>query len=150
MSTDSRPIRRAPPAPVDATPTRTRALGESRRRQVCPPSLRGQSAGVWRRLWGRLLRRADRWTSPPPDQLGRVQADFQAALADLGPLLAAGLRRRVARAATLRELWHLRAEVFHAVGLAHGQAEAALRLAALNRHFPPRTPRAGAAPSWLP
>ena len=53
---------------------------------------------------------------------------------------------RIHFARSLRELWHLRAEVFRLVSLHHSQAEADERLTALNRHFPTRSPRSGFAP----
>ena len=46
-------------------------------------------------------------------------------------------------AKSMRELWHLRAEVFALVSLELSQLEADRRLAALNRHFPTRAPRSG-------
>jgi hypothetical protein len=36
----------------------------------------------------------------------------------------------------LRELWHLRADVFRVIAIHRGQGEADRRLDALNRHFP--------------
>ena len=72
-----------------------------------------------------------------------VRDEFIDAIAELrsGPALL--LRERIRRAGSLRELWHLRADVFSLVSLHHSQAEADERLAALNRHFPPRAPRSG-------
>ena len=46
----------------------------------------------------------------------------------------------------LRELWHLRSELFRQVALQHSQFEAEQRLSRLNRHFPTRAPRSGFAP----
>lgn len=53
---------------------------------------------------------------------------------------------RIHFARCLRELWHLRAEVFRLVSLHHSQAEADERLNTLNRHFPTRSPRSGFGP----
>ncbi|MDE2083061.1 MAG: hypothetical protein KGI90_17070 [Burkholderiales bacterium] len=117
--------------------------------EVCPPSLRCRPAGpcgTWQRLLFWLLAPAPHQTSPTADSLPRVRADFQAAIADLGSDAADRLRQRVAQAVTLRELWHLRTEVFRVVGLAHSQTEAGQRLARLNRHFPTRSPRSQFAP----
>ena len=63
-------------------------------------------------------------------------------------MLAAPLTRAVrqftpALVGSLRELWHLRAEVFSLVSLQHSQHAADTRLAQLNRHFPSRSPRSG-------
>ncbi len=117
--------------------------------EVCPPSLRCLPLGPaspWQRLLFWLLAPAPHQASAAPDRLPRVRADFLAAVADLGSDSADRLRQRVAHAATLRELWHLRAEVFRVVGVAHSQAEAGQRLALLNRHFPTRSPRSQFAP----
>ncbi len=85
--------------------------------------------------------------TPAPHRLSPVRKDFNAALADIDSDGVGALRQRVQQALSLRELWHLRADIFRTVGLAHSQAEAERRLAALNRHFPTRTPRApGSAP----
>ena len=55
----------------------------------------------------------------------------------------ADLRLRIGRAQSLRELWHLRIDVFTFVSLHLDQAEADDRLAWINRHFPTRSPRSG-------
>jgi hypothetical protein len=49
-------------------------------------------------------------------------------------------------ARSLRELWHLRSEVYRLVALQTSQSEAERRLADLNHHFPTRAPRSGFAP----
>jgi hypothetical protein len=78
--------------------------------------------------------------------LADVRAEFCLALADVGEPDARVLIQRMSHAATLRELWHLRPELFHAVALRHSQDEADRRLARLNRHFPTRAPKSGFAP----
>ena len=45
------------------------------------------------------------------------------------------VQERVRIARSLRDLWHLRPEVFRLVALRHSQAEAHQRLDRLNRHF---------------
>ena len=57
---------------------------------------------------------------------------------------AAGVER-IHQARSLRDLWHLRADVFRLIAIHHNQQEAEARLLALNRHFPTRTPRTSAA-----
>ena len=47
---------------------------------------------------------------------------------------------------SLRDLWHLRAELYHVLALNHDQREAEQRLTQLNRHFPTRAPRSGFVP----
>ena len=48
---------------------------------------------------------------------------------------------RIALTRSMHELWHFREEVFSLVACRHNQAEAARRLASLDRHFPTRTLR---------
>ena len=52
-----------------------------------------------------------------------------------------GLRRRIECAHSLRDLWHLRSEVFCTLGVALSQSQAEARRAQLNRHVPTRAPR---------
>ena len=70
-----------------------------------------------------------------------VREDFLLAVADLPGQAAHALRHRIVHARSLRDLWHLRAEVFSLVGLEHSQFEAEQRLLGLNRHFPMRATR---------
>ena len=55
-------------------------------------------------------------------------------------------RWRVQQAHSLRELWHLRSDVYNTVALAHSQGEAEARLLLINQHFPTRAPRSQFAP----
>jgi hypothetical protein len=74
-------------------------------------------------------------------QLPVVRADFLACLEETLDDEARLLVRRIDRARSLRELWHLRAEVYRIVGTWHSQFQAQERVALLNRHFPTRAPR---------
>jgi hypothetical protein len=49
------------------------------------------------------------------------------------------VRDMVDRARSLRELWHLRADVFRVVSMHRGQIEAQQRLDGLDSHFPVRS-----------
>lgn len=80
------------------------------------------------------------------DTLNEVRKEFAEALLDIESQQAAFLRDRVLRCRSMRELWHLRAEIFHLVAVRYSQEEAERRLALLNRHFPTRSPRSGFAP----
>jgi hypothetical protein len=51
------------------------------------------------------------------------------------------LQDRIERARSLRELWHLRPELYGTVARILTQADAERRLATLNRHFPVRAAR---------
>jgi hypothetical protein len=73
-----------------------------------------------------------------------ARLDFADALHDIHTVGAADALDRMAVVRSLHELWYLRAEVFGRVAERHDQAEAARRLAVLDRHFPQRTRRAPA------
>ncbi len=117
----------------------------SLRIEVCPPSLRQAPASPWRRLWFWLSAPAPQDAAPPLSRLPAVREDFVRCLADVTLPQCGELPRRIGLAHSLRELWHLRAELYRVVAIAHSQSEAERRLAALNRHFPTRSPRTGFA-----
>jgi len=73
--------------------------------------------------------------------LPMVRLEFAACLDDITTRQAAILGVRLQHANSLRDLWHLRTDVFDAVSQSLGQREATARLARLNRHFPTRAPR---------
>jgi hypothetical protein len=93
-----------------------------------------------------LLAPAPGDSAPPLNRLPGVRNDFLAHLEDVQLDAAQPLRLRVDAARSLRELWHLRSEVFRVVALQHSQFEAERRLSDLNHHFPMRTPRSGFGP----
>jgi hypothetical protein len=119
------------------------------RLEICPPQ-RHRAPQHW-------LGRVKRWlvagwpgsdtpATALPDRsqaLADARQDFFVAAADLKLPAAAALLDRIEYAKSMRELWHLRAEVFALVSLELNQLEADRRLAALNRHFPTRAPRSG-------
>jgi hypothetical protein len=114
--------------------------------EVRPPSLRHKPTSAWQRLVFWLLAPAPMDAAPPLNRLPAVRAEFVACLHDLPPETTAALAERIDRARSLRDLWHLRSEVYRAVGVHHSQGEAEIRLTRLNRHFPTRAPRSGFAP----
>ena len=122
------------------------------RTEVCPPEL-WLSSLSWRgrikRLTNRWVSRASPWlpeTARPVNRLALVKAEFQESLADLADPRTQAVLDHIARARSLRELWHLRSPVYGTVALAVTQTEAEQRLARLNRHFPVRAPRSGLMP----
>ena len=119
----------------------TLAAPNSTRMEVCPPSLRQAPDSGWQRMMYWLLAPSPQDAAPPRNQLPAVRLDFRAALADIDNADADALRSRIGATHSLRELWHLRAEVYRLVGVAHRQSEAETRIALLNRHFPSRAPR---------
>ena len=116
------------------------------REEVCPPSLRQAPRSAWNRIWFWLLGPGQAQSSPAPDRLPPVRRDFLDTLGDIALPAAGALADRIGQARSLRDLWHLRADVFGLVARYHSQHEAEQRLARLNRHFPTRAPRSGFVP----
>ena len=116
------------------------------RAEVCPPSLRQAPRSVWHRLWFWLLAPSPLQSSPSLSRLPPVRQDFLDSIGDIAGDAAGVLCARIGQARTLRELWHLRAELYSVVALHHSQHEAQRRLAGLNHHFPTRAPRSGFVP----
>jgi hypothetical protein len=115
-----------------------------RRTQVAPPDLFASSPSTlrnwvrqaWSWLWDleELPRRV-----APTTGLNQARNEFHSAIWDLQSLKANQLREQVSNARSLRELWHLRADVFKLISMHRGQTEAQLRLDVLNSHFPVRS-----------
>ena len=121
---------------------RSTLLDSSAMRVQCgPPSLRHAPGSLWQRLMFWLMAPAPHDAAPPLSRLPRVRTDFMAALADISTEEADRLRLRIHEARSLRELWHVRAELYRLVAVAHSQTHAEQRLLLLNRHFPTRAPR---------
>jgi len=116
------------------------------RTEVCPPSLRQAPESAWNRLWFWLLAPGPLQSSPALNRLLPVRQDFLQSVGDIPSDAAGALCLRIGQARTLRELWHLRAELYRVVSLHHSQCEAGRRLTELNRHFPTRAPRSGFVP----
>jgi hypothetical protein len=118
----------------------------SSRLTVSPPSLRLAPESWWQRAMLWLMVPAPGKVAQPLNRIPAVRTDFIATLADVSTEDADALRSRISQARSLRELWHLRADVFRVVGIAHSQSEAEQRVALLSRHFPARAPRSQFAP----
>lgn len=129
-----------------------RPAGRGTRPEVCPPQA---TAG---RPWAQALREwlTSGWSGARPaavttttrsaPALEAVRQDFIDAVEGIRPAASDDLLDRIHYARSLRELWHLRAELFRLVALHRSQAEADERLSWLSRHFPTRAPRSGFAP----
>jgi len=118
----------------------------SLRTEVRPPSLCHRPDSAWQRLMFWLLAPAPRDAAPPLNRLPAVRDEFLQSLSDIRTLDAKLLADRIGFARSLRELWHLRTEVYRVVAVARNQSEAEQRLSELNRHFPTRSPRSAFAP----
>jgi len=114
------------------------------RAECRPPSLCHAPDSAWQRFMFWLLAPAPQEAAPPINRLPGVKVDFLACLNDVVNVPTSTLRTSIEAACSLRELWHLRAEVYNCVGRAHSEVEAERRLQRLNRHFPTRAPRPGA------
>jgi hypothetical protein len=97
-----------------------------RRVESCPPLAR-TGGPRWVR---RLVRRRT-----GGDALASARLDFAQAIDDVRTRASLDAQARIAVTRSLQELWHFREEVFSLVACRHDQAEAAQRLARLNRHF---------------
>ena len=121
---------------------RTTLLDTSALRVQCgPPSLRHAPGSLWQQLMLWLMAPAPRDAAPPLNRLANVRTDFMASVADICTDEADRIRLRIHEARTLRELWHVRAELYRVVAVTHSQTQAEQRLLLLNRHFPTRAPR---------
>lgn len=127
-------------------PRSTLSTPSAFRVEVRPPSLRHAPASLGQRLLFWLLAPAPQDAAPPINRLPAVKQHFHDCIADVYGPGAAALRTSIDGARSLRELWHLRAEVYNTVGRAHSELEAERRLQQLNRHFPTRAPRAASGP----
>jgi len=116
------------------------------RGEVCPPSLRQAPQSAWHRLWFWLMAPGPLQASPSLSRLPPVRQDFRDSVTDICSEAARALCTRIDQARTLREMWHLRTDLYSVVAVHHSQHEAERRLARLNRHFPTRSPRSGFAP----
>ena len=112
---------------------------------VRPPELWPRATPLWVSLsrWVREFGRStpDAAALPARDRLGRARSDFVQALCDVPGVPASDLQTRIRHARSLRELWHLRTELFSLVSRRYSQFEAERRLERLNAHFPVHAPR---------
>lgn len=122
----------------------------TRRQEVSPPAQfvrarplwQAWAMGVWRWVWDMDADPSAKKPAPTSG-LRPVKAEFIAALWDLQSLQANQVRDQIETSRSLRELWHLRADVFKVISTHRGQIEAQLRLDALDSHFPVRASRRG-------
>ena len=73
--------------------------------------------------------------------LSMVRREFVDALKDIRTQQAGDLLGRIRTARSLRDLWHLRTEIYNLVATHRDETEAGVRLARLNRFFPQRANR---------
>ncbi len=113
----------------------------------------GPPARMEPRNWTQRLRRwlNQGWASagspaPGVTALSDIRYEFVTCLDDVPTHQAAALAARILRARSLRELWHLRAELFMVISCHSDEAEAAQRLGRLDHYFPRRVTRSAFGP----
>ena len=113
------------------------------RMSVCPPDVCPRSDSLWsaalRWLVGGNVETVPALRTP----LERTRSEFVAAMAGVAEFDPQDLLKRAQHARSLRELWHLRSELYTLIARRISQPEADARLARVNQHFPTRTQRAG-------
>lgn len=120
-------------------PTRPLDVAPTSRLQVCPPALVEVADSGFRRWLRRLAAPGLRAVEADPlKRLLQVREEFAQALDGVGSQHAQFLQHRIRHLRSLRELWHLRAEMHLLIAQAFSESEAERRLGALNRHFPSR------------
>ena len=111
------------------------------RMNVCPPDVAPRRDSLWtaalRWLVGGDVDVAPALRTP----LERARSEFVAALEGLGEADHNGLLKRAQHARSLRELWHLRSELYTLIARRVSQIEADARLSRVNQHFPTRAQR---------
>lgn len=131
-------------APSGWADSRPSVLQTERRAQAAPPDLFGRPPNTltaWlRRGWTWLWDLEELPRQPAPTTgLTRARNEFHSAIWDLQSTKANLLRDQITQARSLRELWHLRADVFKLIATHRGQVEAQCRLDVLDSHFPVRS-----------
>jgi hypothetical protein len=114
--------------------------------EVCPPRPFGDDEPLVKRLWRSLSGSSEAPFDAALQRMRAVREEFSSALDDVDTPHAHSLQQRLLHCRSMRELWHLRSELFDLVARQHSQHEAERRMAALNRHFPTRSPRSGFVP----
>ena len=113
------------------------------RMNVCPPDIFPARDPLWASAL-RWLVGGDAGLAPAlRTPLERARTEFLAAMAGLLEVEPNDLLRRAQHARSLRELWHLRSELYTLIARRISQHEADTRLARVNQHFPRRAQRTG-------
>ena len=113
------------------------------RMNVCPPDVVPHRDSLWTAALRWLVGGNEDMAPALRTPLERARSEFVAALAGLEDVDHNGLLKRAQHARSLRELWHLRSELYTLIARRESQVEADTRLARVNQHFPTRAQRAG-------
>jgi len=98
------------------------------------PQAEGEATPVWRALWQRLL--SGDSDEAEETRLVALRRAFVDALHDIDTPASVDLALRATHARSMREIWHLRPELYNLVARAQSQVEAERRVALVNAHFP--------------
>ena len=111
------------------------------RMNVCPPDVCPRPESLWsatlRWLVGGDVDAVPALRTP----LEKARSEFVEAMSGLAEFDHCFLLRRAQHARSLRELWHLRSELYTLIARRASQFEADARLARVNQHFPSRAQR---------
>lgn len=108
---------------------------------VCPPDVCPARDSLWVSMLRWLVGNDAEVAPVLRTPLDRARVEFVAALEGLMHGEGTDLLSRVRHARSLRELWHLRSELYTLIARGTSQPEADCRLARVNQHFPTRTQR---------
>jgi hypothetical protein len=111
------------------------------RMSVCPPEVCPQRGSLWNATLRWLVGGAVKPVPSLRTPLERARCEFVEAMEGLVDLDTGDLLRRAQHARSLRELWHLRSELYTTIARRLSQPEADARLARVNQHFPTRAQR---------
>ena len=111
------------------------------RMNVCPPDILPRSESLWSQTLRWLVGNDTDAVPALRTPLEKARSEFVAALDGLQEHDHHGLLKRAQHARSLRELWHLRSELYTLIARRVSQFEADARLARVNQHFPTRAQR---------
>jgi hypothetical protein len=117
---------------------------------IQPPELWPARASLWSTMLRWLVGNDTDAVPALRTPLDKARAEFTTAMEGLGDVDTTDLLRRAQHARSLRELWHLRSELYTLIGRNMSQFEAQTRLARVNQHFPSRAARSSTGVSILP
>ena len=111
------------------------------RMNVCPPDVIPKSESLWSATLRWLVGGDTEVVPALRTPLEKARGEFVAAMSGLIEVDQNALLKRAQHARSLRELWHLRSELYTLIARRTGQPEADARLARVNPHFPTRAQR---------
>ena len=111
------------------------------RMNVCPPDVCPRSDSLWSATLRWLVGGDTQAVPALRTPLEKARSEFVTAMSGLLEVDHNALLKRAQHARSLRELWHLRSELYTLIARRISQLEADARLARVNQHFPTRAQR---------